>query len=436
MPIFSFFCYLLLYGTLAIRRSCEGFGNIRVGIPQGPRRYPGTLFSQNREENEVSDAEALLACYQYLRRRKRIGNWEQQERRQRMKAASSPHFFLEEDLSKIASRLHRERRDNINPPGDDDDDDNDDSEESEGDEARLRPSPTRASSEVWSGEFTSFPEGPSSTRERRSQSAKRTWMDIDFRKRWYEKRWADRVGQQSSETLQEKELELQVRALPNGFLGSDSLCEMTEDEIQKAIQNYLTTREKRAKSRRNTLNKRKAILDQQIKDATVQTVVSNENRATSSGSLLMMNENTLKEAQKRRSERAKALYEKRIQKKKKRNDGVIIPKLSKRMGVIKYYPTSATPRDSMIRIIHDLDAGILPTAKDIEIILKPGKLANRRLVLHRIITDCFGLRGRCIPVVGGSKEAPLQFVTSCPINDLGAFVIHLIRQRNRMEGAS
>jgi len=342
-------------------------------------------------------------------------------------AAASPHVFLEEDLSKIASRLNRENYSNNNNnlrEGFTDDDMEDDDEE--GEEARLRPFRTSASTEVWSGEFTSFPEGPSLTRDRRSQAAKRTWMDVDFRTRWYEKRWAERVRQDSPETLEERALEQQVRALPSGFLGSGVLSEMTEAEIQEAIQGYLATRGKRADSRKKTMNERKAMLDQQMTDAMERTSLPTDQQSLSQDSLFMVDENSLREAQKRRSERAKVLYQKRLQneKTKKAHDSSP-PKKPK--GDAKYFPSSATPRDSMLRITHDLDMGVLPSLQDVELIMKPGKIAKRRDVLRRILADFFDMRGRCVPVDGSNDE--FQFVTSCAIHDLGSFVMDLIRHR-------
>ena len=398
---------------------------------QAPSRYPRPLFSQLRQpqqrkqadENEVSDAEALVACYIYLRRRKRVGKWEHQARRQRMKAESaSPHVFLEEDLSKIASRLNRELRDVI------EDDEDDDGEE--GDEARLRPFRTSASTEVWSGEFTSFPEGPSSTRDRRSQAAKRTWMDSDFRERWYQKRWAERVRQETPETSEDKVLEQKVRALPSGFLGSEVLSEMTEPEIQEAIQSYLATRGKRAESRKKTMTERKAMLDQQMKHAVEQTSLPTDKPPLSQDSLYMVDENAMREAQKRRSERAKVLYQKRLQNEKAQKALNDSPP-HKRTSVVKYFPLSDSPQDSMFRICYDLDIGVLPSLRDVEIIMKPGKIAKRRQVLRRIVSEFFDLRGRCVPVAGSNED--LQFVTSCSIDDLGAFVIDLIHQRTRAE---
>jgi hypothetical protein len=233
--------------------------------------------------------------------------------------------------------------------------------------------------------------------------------------------------------VEEKKLEQQVRALPNGFLGSGALSDMTEDEIQDAIQSYLNTRRKRVESRKKTLFERKAMLHQQMKAAMTQTTYPPTVKSSlSPDSLVTIENNALKEAQRRRSERAKALYQKRLQNEKEKMALVDSP-ATKRTTTIKFFPSSATPQDSMIRIIHDLDSGVLPALQDVEIIMKPGKIAKRRQILRRIIADCFDLRGRCVPVKGAKDE--LEFVTNCAIDDLGALVIELLNQRTRLEGA-
>ena len=442
MMMMTSFRSFFLYGCVlhGMTTACHSFLSTEFGVANTRHRSSEYLHphfsqpqSQQAEGNEVSDAEALIACYTYLRRRKRVGTWEHQERRKRMKAAAaSPQVFLEEDLSKIASRLNRENNNKNHHLRDTITDDDIDDEDEEGDDARLRPFRTSASTEVWSGEFTSFPEGPSSTRDKRSNAAKRTWMDSDFRTRWYEKRWAERVRQESPETLEERALEQQVRALPSGFLGSDVLSKMTEAEIQEAIQGYLATRGKRADSRKKTMNERKAMLDQQMTDAMKRTSLPTEQRALSQDSLFMVDENALREAQKRRSERAKVLYQKRLQNENTKTPHDVSPP-KKRKGVTKYFPSSATPRDSMLRITYDLDMGVLPSLQDVELIMKPGKIGKRRDVLRRILADFFDMRGRCVPVAGSNDE--FQFVTSCAIHDLGYFVMDLIRDHTKAEGS-
>ncbi len=366
---------------------------------------------------DVSDAEALLACYAYLKRRKRLGNWTQKERRQRMKAAAQPHFFWEEDLSKLAARLQKESQGERIV--------DDDEEHPEGErETRMRPSRTSSAAEVWSGEFTSFPTDPSPTRERRSQSAKQTWADPDFRERWYQRRWGNKVKKKDLESVEEMEIERQIRELPNGFLGSLELSSMTEEEIAGAIQTFLTKKKKQIDSRKETMGKRKAALQEQMENAI--SGISREQDTSSRpsrDSLFTPDEAAMKEAQQKRSERAKQLYKKRLENRKERQGRETL-----RSPSPKYQPLGSTPQDAMVRIQHDVARGKLPAVKDVEIIMKPGKIGKRRDILRKILSDHFDMRGKCVPTTGSDD---FDFVTKCAINDLGAFVIDLIRRENR-----
>lgn len=418
--------HILLSGGIIVCHSFLESSNY-FSLQKSCRRFDqfSPLFVQKiPEESEVSDAEALLACYSYLRRRKRLGEWTQQERRQRMKAAASPHFFWEEDLAKISKVAVRLNQDAEDASENDTDDDDDEIEES----VKLRPTSTSSSAEIWSGAFTSFPEDPSPSRRRRSQAARRTWMDPEFREKWYQKRWGNKGLDEGRESLEERALEKQVRALPSGFLGSEELSSMTEQEIKEAIQSYLKTQKKRVQSRKRTLERRKLVLDEQMRNVMTQTNSPKDTPALPRDSLLMLDQCSLKEAQQRRSERAKALYQKRIQNRNEKEEGSKKTSGKHSSTVAKYYPASATPRDSMIRIIQDLDAGVIPATLDVEIIMKPGKIAKRRDVLRRILLEHFDLKGKCVPV--GVSDEDLAFVTNVSIQDLGAFVISLLRQRS------
>jgi len=73
------------------------------------------------DEYVVSDAEALLACWSFLKRRKRLGKWTEYEERQAQKAVSRNYFLMDEEVRD--ELLHEILHD------DDDDDDDDDDEE-------------------------------------------------------------------------------------------------------------------------------------------------------------------------------------------------------------------------------------------------------------------------------------------------------------------
>lgn len=392
---------------------------------------PSNENSEPVQDLLVSDAEALLACYAYLKRHMRLENstWTQKERRQRMKVAAQPHFFWEEDLSKIAARVKQEMLGKFIEEEEDDDDDDDEHRETP-----LRPSRSSSTAEVWSGEFTSFPTEPSPTHARRSQSAKRTWTDPDFRERWYESRWGDKDQIEDPDTLEEKELENQVRALPSGFLGSPELSGMTEEEIQDAIKTYLTSTDKAIESRRKTLAGRKAMLRKQMEDLETGTsTVEQTKYQQSRDSLFTPDEATSKEAQRKRSERATKLYQKRLENIQTK-EGVKISRPSPTKHS-RYQANRATTQDAMIRIRSDLDSGTLPAAEDVKLIMRPGKLSKRRPMLRQILLECFNMRGKCVPMFSAGMPNDFEFVTKCAIDDLGALVINLIQTEERKDSS-
>jgi hypothetical protein len=392
-----------------------------------------------QDSQQVSDAEALLACYAYLKRRKRLENstWTQKERRQRMKTAAQPHFFWEQDLSRIAARLQKQMQGDLMYDEDDEDDDDDNDDEHR--ETSLRPSRSSEAAAVWSGEFTSFPTEPSPTRARRSNSAKRTWTDPDFRERWYKSRWGDRRDQKEDPaTIEDKELETKIRALPSGFLGSAELSDMTEEEIEDAIKIFVAMKGKQIQSRKNTLAERKAVLQKQMDQVTMGDPSVEETFVQlSRDSLFAPDEAALKEAQRKRSERAKKLYQKRLENSQQKAAAVDATKPSTKTPPPpprKYQPSSATPQDAMLRIQRDLGSGVLPAGEDVKIVMEPGRVAKRRDVLRRILADFFDLRGKCVPIhrddANPAGISEMEFVTKCAIDDLGALVIDLIRKEN------
>ena len=355
-----------------------------------------TKESNNNEEPQsfVSDAEALLACYSFLNKRKRLGNWTQLERRKLMKASAQPHFFWEEleDVEAAAAAAAAEE---------------------EGDEAMDLDEPRQDRNEnkdeIWYGEFTSFPTEPTITRVRRSQAAKRTWQDPEFRKKWYERRWKSAARKEDKE----KHFTNQIRALPADFLSSPGLSSMTEDEIEHAIQTYVNSRKKRVESRKKTLEQRKALL-----------VEPKSNERLPRDSLFNMDEAALKEAQRKRSERAKKLYQTRLR--NKRDEVAKSTKSAQKTPL----PDLATPPDALARVQASLDQGAVPAVEDIRIVMEPSRLPKRKALLRSILSQVFDLRGRCVPTNLDDTDSEKEFVTQSTVGTLGAFVIQLLEERD------
>jgi len=135
----------------------------------------------------------------------------------------------------------------------------------------------------------------------------------------------------------------------------------------------------------------------------------------------------LDEARRLRSERAKQIDKKRLENQSKTKK----PKTHKPANC--YAQVAASPKEALARIEADLELSRFPAIDDVRMILVPKKLSNRADVLRRILTNCFDLRGKCIPrcLLGdesiGVKQTFL-FVTECPIRVLGLFVLSKLEE--------
>jgi hypothetical protein len=82
---------------------------------------------------------------------------------------------------------------------------------------------------------------------------------------------------------------------------------------------------------------------------------------------------------------------------------------------------------AILRINNALDSNKIPSIVDVETILGPGRLGRRKAILLRILSDCFGLRGKCIPGLRKGSVV-LYFATTCTIKDLGSFVLSKLKR--------
>jgi hypothetical protein len=91
-------------------------------------------------------------------------------------------------------------------------------------------------------------------------------------------------------------------------------------------------------------------------------------------------------------------------------------------------PNISTPQDALMRIEYDLDQDAFPAVKDMTVIVKPYRLAKRKDLLRRILSDLFELRGKCVPIRLGEPDSDQVFVTQSSISELGDFVIHELHE--------
>jgi len=336
-------------------------------------------------------------------------------------------------------------------------------------------------------EFTSFPTEPSNTRLRRVNAMKRRWEDPDYRERWYHKRWGARKRKKETQTDLERKAIQRARVLPSGFLGSDELASLSEEEIAEAIRARIKSTRKRVAKRKQTLQGRKEFLAAQMTalDAASDRYNGDNDddddylddedsklQNLSRDVLFAPDTTKLEEAKRKRSERAKRLYAIRLKNQKVQNENQTAEELSSSSSKSSssfsssktkssprnkgpyFPPKQQTPQDAFLRIENDLDRGATPAIDDVRLILEPGKMKNRKPLLGRILLDEFNLRGKCVPPVvanvdgeglsddaivivnedrNGYDENELEFVQRCTIERLGIFIIRLLNRDNSIE---
>jgi hypothetical protein len=208
-----------------------------------------------------------------------------------------------------------------------------------------------------------------------------------------------------------------VRSLSPGFLGSPALANMTEEDIEDAIQTYISSRNSRKKrivSRSKTLEQRKAALVTQPQNT--------EEERKPRDSLFTRDQEALKEAQSSvlSGPRTPMPNDCKIKIKAK---PLRLESLEK-----TNLPNISTPQDALMRIEYDLDQDAFPAVKDMTVIVKPYRLAKQKDLLRRILSDMFELRGKCVTIRLGEPDSDQVFVTQSSISELGDFVIHELHE--------
>lgn len=386
----------------------------------------------------VSDSEALLACRAYLQRKNLLGGWEghaRRKRRSRQASAQTSSTFAAagyfwEDPSEL-KYMHNSPPHLQDPFIEDNEEEIDDldligqdgkssSERVVFDDSHSAPNEddeylSATSALERGGAFTSFPIAPSDEQERRSEAAKKTWSDPEFREKWYAKRWGTR--KQTKDQKQEKKMEDRMSSLPAGILSSPELASLSQDEITEAIRTYVAGNRKRSRARR-------AKNEKSPDSSPDPALPPKKSLLETFGS-----EDSLREAQKRRSERATKAYQTRLQ-----NAADSQPKRRRRSSSSighELPPTGDTPREAVVRIQADLESKQLPRISDVELLLAPRKLGRRKEILRRMLNELFDLRGKCVPanIVNEAQDGEEKlFVTQCKVEELGAFVLFKLKQ--------
>ena len=416
-----------------------------------------TIDEEEVDIDSVSDAEALLAVRAYLQRKNRLGEWTQyKQRKQRREQAArdlqdsswgsdSTGFFWEDPselkyFNRKPVEVNMTRVVNVEDEFNLDAEDEDEEEDDEYEENLWESmSPRRIDHRVeyydteieqeeedqrlqGSEDYSVFDTGPSPSRIRRSQAAKLMWSDPEFKAKWYEKRWGTTSKLTTREKQQKRQLKKRLSNFqPDRLLANEELTKLSEEEIGEAIRTYVVSKRRRSESTKQTLQKRKEALLQPNPDTPLPRDL-----------LLTQDPETMRELQRRRSEKAKKAYATRLEKKDKGSKKTTTVSTDIRSLAVRKasVSTASTPRDALLRMQIDLEEGKLPHITDVELVLQPLKLGKRKDMLRRILSDHFDLRGKCVPVDPDLPEtSDMIFVTQCSIAQLGEFVIQKLRER-------
>ena len=404
--------------------------------------------SEGRSDiNQVSDAEALLACRAYLQRRKRWGPWVKADRRKSMRQRSLGNMrqldrafgkgFFWEDPSQL-KYLNKK----IAVPNDLNSTSILGGDVTEAEEGTEETKEQGEDEEIWESvkvqgsmgrrdllplveddrllgeaaeEFSPLlHRGPSQEHVRRSEAVQKLWGDPEWKARWYEMRWGRRQRLMSAKSKAQKRIEARLRKLDPSVLENEALANMTEVEITAAVLEYVKWGYEKKKQVDDTKDGRVP----QTSDTAV------GNKQVSALDLFVLNDDSakreLQKLQKERSERSRKAYQSRLEKLR----GCQIPTTMVASEGSIQIPSDDHPEAARSRIEDCLDRKVLPATADVIIILQPARLSRRKSTLLRILSDGFGLRGKCIPMYPyDAIEERFQFASKASIRELGEFVL-------------
>lgn len=316
--------------------------------------------------------------------------------------------------------------------------------------------------------FTSFASSPDETYVRRSSIAQKTWSNEEFRKKWWAKRWGDRVG--SQKTIGSRRMNEKLSRIPSEILQSEefklALLQLEKGELTNITKSYISSNRKRsvaAYRRKIEADARRSLGYNNIGDMQSE---SNSLHIGKEEFAHKISEEGQREAQRKRSEKARLAYQTRLARKQQSKKGVealseqetsisdtnmsnvrfssdyfneviATRSLKKKLFAPTYghtpwlntrdiEQTESLYQEAMINsktYIATLGAHFNNiSASEVNLLLKPKRLSGRKQLLLRILKERFGLIGKCVPTEGGNKS----FATHSSVKQLGDFVMHLL----------
>lgn len=473
------------------------------GTNLGSKKIEDNDDNNDQDDYFVTDEEALLACRAFLQRKNRVG-WIQAKQRKALALNSlalssststlsqSPTamddiigstaatnlnagYFWEDPSELLYLRRGRPRRmtmeGNTSSLFDDDKETNlslqssqieydeeeidDDVDDEQIKSSRLRKAED-ANNEESFGIFTSFPVFPSTTHVLQSQAKKKQFQDPEWKAKWYQSRWANAtVGQKFLRTKRQKRLKQLIQKIPSEILRSDELASLSDEEIEEAIRTYVLGNKRRMEShlKRSEERKRKyqdnRISVQSYHDELHPQHEMNNTKESVSQLSFTPSEDELKRVQRKRSSRATKAYATRLRNLETKEAETKKPqgmksRTSSNMRQVSVRSKLA-PKIAMERIQEMVRAGKMPLMDDIDSILKPERLAGRKVLFQMILSSCFNLRGKCVPDISKKKGldpdcfysnytdtdmVTKKFVSKSTVSELGSFLKYLLSRKD------
>jgi len=329
--------------------------------------------------------------------------------------------------------------------------------------------------------FTSFAAHPDDTYVRRSTIAQKTWSNEEFRKKWWARRWGARTSR-SQKLGRGRHLSDKLSQIPSEILRSAefqrALLELGDEELTNITKSYLSSNQKRS----DAAHRRKIELDlsRSIRSNNTDNITNN-----SYGYALLIgrkqfedktSEEGQREAQRKRSEKARLSYQTRLVKRQQPQEKQLCIPNDRRRTTSSHFNATMLQYDTYSSDLFNeviatsslkeklfaptygqmpwLNSGDIEksellyqqafihskkftaslsanfqniSASDLILLLKPKRLAGRKQLLLRILKERFNLIGKCVPVEGGKTA----FATHSSIKQLGDYVLHLLMKEQK-----
>jgi hypothetical protein len=415
------------------------------------------------DSSNLDETQLLLACRAYLSKKNKL-KWQGKKIRREAARSIEGHFWSDPDELVYL----RDRPDPYNLL------DNSTDVDEAFNSAYIDSSPLDEETVEYSmNPFSTNPLYPSDEHIKRSRSRAHLWSNETWKRAWYEKRWEGKKVTEVQRTR--KNAKRRIDSMPLSIIDAPEFSSMSEEEILNATLMYVRAREKMAESKRQLhrermaqredFRQRRAALRREGEEMARIMKTTNSSRSdiiessivpfpnfngtpslaelrrqgeqmaflmkTTNSSRLELDclsfepsSDVMVELKAKRSVKAKLAYRTRIAKKSKKSTTLNTEedKTKFRQSYSSVQIASDSSIQAIIRINDALDCGEVPSKSDVRAIMKPKRFGRRKDILLRILRECLGLQGKCIPKQMNGKNK-LEFPTKCSIQDLGDFIV-------------